>query len=294
MKILFVTNHKEIAKINGGYISDYLNDLVFYGLYEILGSDVIDSTAIISLYKNNQHLIDPSILWGGFSTFWLIEQDLADRNNIEDKIKDKFYDFIIYGAIKRCTDYYQLVESIYPANKIIIIDGADEQDISTQYDKHPYFKRELHKDIKGIHPISFSIPASKIAKNTKEIIKDKAFGTVIPGVENSYIFKDERSYYKDYQRSFYGLTMKKDGWDCMRHYEILGNYCIPYFINLDKCPEFTMVNFPKKIISSSMNLFNSGNFSEHSYFDLLDELFDYTALQLTSKKTASELLEKIC
>lgn len=32
----------------------------------------------------------------------------------------------------------------------------------------------------------------------------------------------------------------------MRHYEILGNYCMPHFQDLQNCPVQTMFNFPKK------------------------------------------------
>ena len=52
MKILYVTDHRQIARASGGFISDYLNDLTFFGLKELYGDDVIDSTPIISLYKN--------------------------------------------------------------------------------------------------------------------------------------------------------------------------------------------------------------------------------------------------
>ena len=47
MKILYVTNHTSIAIASGGFISDYQNDLVFYGLRELFGDVVVDSTQII-------------------------------------------------------------------------------------------------------------------------------------------------------------------------------------------------------------------------------------------------------
>ena len=34
----------------------------------------------------------------------------------------------------------------------------------------------------------------------------------------------------------------------MRHYEILMNGCIPLFLDIDKCPEKILTNFPKKIL----------------------------------------------
>ena len=51
MKILYVTNHLEISRTNGGFINDYLNDLLFFGLKELFGPDVVDSTPILNLYK---------------------------------------------------------------------------------------------------------------------------------------------------------------------------------------------------------------------------------------------------
>ena len=51
MKILYVTNFKQIGMASGGFISDYQNDLVFYGLRELYGDNVVDSTQIVSLYK---------------------------------------------------------------------------------------------------------------------------------------------------------------------------------------------------------------------------------------------------
>ena len=35
MKILYVTDHRQIAIASGGFISDYLNDLTFFGLKEL-------------------------------------------------------------------------------------------------------------------------------------------------------------------------------------------------------------------------------------------------------------------
>ena len=109
MKILYITNHIDIAKASGGFINDYQNDLVFYGLRELFGDDVVDSTQIVSLYKEYEGKIDPRHLWGGMTTFWLIGDNNIDRTNIEEKIKDRYYDLIIYGAIKRCKQYYDIV-----------------------------------------------------------------------------------------------------------------------------------------------------------------------------------------
>ena len=288
MKILYVTNHRSIAHASGGFINDYQNDLVFFGLREIFGDDVIDSTQIVSLYKEFENRINPRNLWGGMTTFWLIDDNKIDRGNITEKIKDKYYDLIIYGSIQRCKDYYDLITKIYPPNKIILIDGNDEDNLDPLYSKHLYFKRELTKKHKNLLPITFSIPTSKIVKT--EVVKNQEYATCIPGKPETYIFKDEKSYYEDYQKSYFGVTTKKAGWDCMRHYEILGNKCFPYFIDLENCPKDTLAQFPKELLLEGRDL--AKKFNLDRYNNLLEELFTYTKNNLTTKNVAEYILSK--
>jgi len=289
MKILYVTNYIDIAKASGGFVNDYQNDLVFYGLRELFGDDVVDSTQIISLYKDYENKIPKQHLWGGMTTFWLIGENNIDRTNIEEKIKDRYYDLIIYGAIKRCKQYYDLVSKYYPSNKVILIDGNDEPELDSLYTKHLYFKRELQESHPNLLPITFGIPTCKLPTSNKT--KTQEYATCIPGQPETYIFKDEKSYYEDYQKSYYGVTMKKAGWDCMRHYEILGNYCMPYFIGLEDCPQNTLANLPKELLLEGRELAN--NFDELKYFNILDEVFNYTKENLTTKNIANYILNKI-
>jgi hypothetical protein len=286
MKILYITNHQQIFRQSGGFLNDYLNDLLFYGFTELDEIEIVDSTPIIHLYKENQNKIHPRNLWGkGFTSTFLIEQDKVDRTNIEDKIKDKYFDLIIYGSIKRCLDYYDLVSNIYPSNKIILIDGDDFVGVSPLATKHPYFKRELLDN--KMFPIHFAIPESKITQI--KLAKTQDYGSIIPG-QGGYTFDVEQEYYNDYNKSYFGVTMKKAGWDCMRHYEILANNCIPYFTDLEECPQYTLTNLPKELLLEAKELTN--NFEEQKYFSILNELFEYTKNNLTTKNLAKYVLEK--
>jgi hypothetical protein len=287
MKILYVTNFKQIGMASGGFISDYQNDLVFYGLRELYGDDVVDSTQIVSLYKEWEGKIPQQHLWGGMTTFWLIGENNIDRENIEQKIKDQFYDLIIYGSIKRCKDYYDLVSQHYPDNKVILIDGNDEPELDPLYKKHLYFKRELTINHPNVKPITFGIPTCKLAEPNKN--KTQEYATCIPGQPETYLFKEEQPYYEDYQKSYYGVTMKKAGWDAMRHYEILGNYCMPYFVGLEDCPKNTLANLPKDLLLEGREL--ASNFDEQEYYRILDELFDYTKNNLTTKNIAQYIID---
>jgi len=289
VRILYVTNHISIANASGGFISDYQNDLVFYGLRELYGDDVVDSTQIISLYKEYENKIHPRHLWGGMTTFWLIGDNNIDRTNIEQKIKDQFYDLIIYGSIKRCKDYYDIVSNHYLADKIILIDGNDESELDPLYKKHLYFKRELVNEHPNLKPITFAIPTPKLAKPNKN--KSQEYATCIPGQPETYVFKEEQPYYEDYQKSYYGVTMKKAGWDCMRHYEILGNYCMPYFTDLEDCPKDTLSSFPKGLLLEAKEL--ASNFNQEKYYTLLDKVFEHTKQHLTTKSLAKYILNYV-
>lgn len=98
-----------------------------------------------------------------------------------------------------------------------------------------------------VYPISFSIPLSKIVDSIP--LKTRLLAHIIPGNMNTYIYSTKHDYYKGYQESWFALTCKKAGWDCMRHYEIIANGCIPLFLNLPHCPPNTMTTFPKELIA---------------------------------------------
>jgi hypothetical protein len=187
--------------------------------------------------------------------------------------------------------YLQEVERAYNKKDIIMIDGDDHELIlESVAKKGTYFKRELYFERSDVKPISMAVPDS-ILQAGVNTVKTKLFATVYPGKPETYIFKSEQPYYEDYQKSYYGVTMKKAGWDCMRHYEILGNYCMPYFIGLEDCPGGTLANLPKELLLDGRELAN--NFDEQKYFRILNEVFDYTKENLTTKSIANYILNKI-
>jgi hypothetical protein len=150
-------------------------------------------------------------------------------------------------------------------------------------------------------PIQYSIPECKIVKTIPEKTKD--FANVIPrgpGDKSAYIYSDEDHYYADYQSSYYALTSKKGGWDCLRHYEILANGCIPYFVDIDQCPPNTMHFLPKDLIKEAMNLdgvshmhIDHTKFDTQKYHQLLEKILEHTRKHLTSKSIVEYLLKTV-
>ncbi|MCW5910444.1 MAG: hypothetical protein KIT62_05190 [Cyclobacteriaceae bacterium] len=276
MKILFVNNFN---------FPDYQNDMIYHGLID-LNYEVYETAYpyyMLSSYPN------PLSLYGkGFSIFAKLNHTpkLESSEIIIEKIKLKFYDLVIYGSVHRDITYLNIVKQFYSKDRIYFIDGEDR----TIYKKDllnigVYYKREC-VDNKS-KPIHFAIPEAQLLKNTVD--KNKMFATVIPGNISTYIFNDESSYYNDYASSFYGITCKKAGWDCMRHYEILANKCIPYFIKLEKCPRLTMKDFPKEIVLET-NEYAKKNKIHPNYEIINNSLFDYTKNNLTTKALINKII----
>ena len=149
-----------------------------------------------------------------------------------------------------------------------------------------------------LFPINFAIPEEKICKDNNPI-KTKIMSSLIPDDFSTYIYNNETDYYNEYKKSYFATTTKKSGWDCMRHYEILANGCIPYFIDIEKCPINTMTLLPKKKIIESNAFYNriknKNKLNEediYQYKILKDELFNYTKMNLTTIHMAKYILKK--
>lgn len=101
-----------------------------------------------------------------------------------------------------------------------------------------------------VFPISFSIPEEKIkrvapSEKSKRFplhIVDREIASKVSGSffteigSGNYTFRSEEAYYNDLRTSFYGITMKRAGWDCLRHYELAANGCVICFRNLELKP----------------------------------------------------------
>ena len=101
-----------------------------------------------------------------------------------------------------------------------------------------------------VYSFSYSIPDKLIIKEVSEKIEDLSSNKERYQGDLPYVYTkiEEDLYYDKYRKSKFGLTKKKGGWDCLRHYEILMNGCIPIFENLELCPKLTITTFPKEHI----------------------------------------------
>lgn len=285
MKILFVNKFES---------PDYLNDMVYHGLINSPGVFVYESSWPGYMLKG---YTSPETLYGrGFTLYARMPHTprVSPSWTIEEKIQDKFYDYVIYGSISRCPDFLPIVQRVYPKNKIVFLDGEDWPAISRPalLNCGLYFKRELVLDTPEVKPISFSVPSEHVVASVPE--KTKLFAGINPGFDKAYTFDKEQDYYDEYRRSLYGKTRKKAGFDCLRHYEILANGCMPIFEGIEDVPDTAMTSFPKQIVKNVTKLVEDNPESElANYKEVMYELLDYTRENLTTVKEAARLLETI-
>ena len=138
-----------------------------------------------------------------------------------------------------------------------------------------------------LHQITFSIPTEKICKTYN--LKTKILSNLIPGNTSTYIYNNEEDYYNEYKTSYFAITSKKGGWDCMRHYEILANGCIPYFLNIENCPKNTMSLLPKELFIQS-NILYEDKFKNKNINELKkEEINEYNIITKKNIRTYKKI-----
>lgn len=169
------------------------------------------------------------------------------------------------------------------------------------YSKKVYNTGEFY----NLKKISFSIPESKII-NPKSLTKKKIFvshivdneiSSHISGSNTGYLFSNEDEYFRDIQESKYGITTKRSGWDCLRHYEIAANGAVICFKDLNKKPKYCAPHdlIPgKNCISYSdyndlMNQIN--NITDDKYKNLQQETYKWISAK-TCRNLARHLISE--
>jgi hypothetical protein len=287
MKILFISS---------GLQSDYQCDCLYHGLKSLYGADVESTNDMWFMYDT---LLDEErkyIYGRGFTLYGLLDSSLKSVPEIDiinKRIKERYYQYVIYGSCTRDLSFLDIVLKNYLSNEVAFVDGEDITQVDLKLlNSGTYFKRELVSNIKGVYPISFAIPEQQIVEHLPE--KSKSWATNYPGKLDTYIFETEASYFKDYQTSNYAVTFKKAGWDCLRHYEIIANGCIPYFTDIFDCPDNTMHNYPKDIIRQLAEKLKSNMvLSGDEYQSYASLLLKYCRDNLTTKSLANYVVEKL-
>ena len=119
---------------------DYLRCLTLIGLKELLGDRIVDVPKIKHIYKTFTG-DTPLYSSKGFSYTKIVDDLPVDRENIEQRIRNKEFDLVIYGSIHRGCPYSDPVLQTYEPEKIVWLCGEDAHKCS--FDATNFFIREF-------------------------------------------------------------------------------------------------------------------------------------------------------
>lgn len=299
MKILYITENQRTKQFP--WLIDYQNDSLLYGLKEHFGDDVVDCNKKFNLYSDYSDQDVATEYGKGFTFTRLLESDNCDRDDIPKKIKNHYFDLVIYGSVWRNTDHLKLVQEHYKPWEIVFVDGEDSHELHPLVESEAiYCKRECYMEkyqkygdhVFKILPIQFSFPTKKVNHNIDK--KERRIAHSDPRNRATYVFDKEVDYYQDYQFSKYAFTTKKAGWDSLRHYEIMGNGCVPFFIHIADCPRYSMHRFPKALATKFV-YFNDNDpkWLDQNYEELRADLMEHFLTFNTTKANAKWFLKDV-
>ena len=148
----------------------------------------------------------------------------------------------------------------------------------------------------NIHPLSYCIPDELIVDY--DVLKKKTteVASLVPGETSTYIFGvgEEDKYYEMYQTSLFAHTRKKGGWDCLRHYEIMANGCIPIFEELEHCPSSIMTTFPKELVQEACRELLPWNYNNKPLYDsYVMRILSHISKNCSASAQATYFLQKM-
>lgn len=229
MRILYLT----------AAVPDYLADDLLYGLRSQLGVGVVDFPRKDVLYRSSKLHQRAAELYGqGFHCFGLDDLDV-DRSDLAGKIRDGYFDAIVNSSAWRITC------PLHP--QLVVVDGEDGPSLTSRYlgNVALYFKRELQEPRSDVEPILFSLPdflydPAELPRTQQVHASYRVSTSGVRGELASRYpphigFPTWRDYQNDIKRSWFGISPRGAGYDCQRHYEILGRAVLCIYLD-DQAP----------------------------------------------------------
>lgn len=300
-------------------------------LYKPLPQSIIEKLGnngffIYGLLEDNDEL-------KGRRFFWERDADLYDGFIIPD-IWNQWY-LLWYLLKKYPKKKFAVIDghdinAVFPFKNIRQRLSSHARSFFTPLRRVKYFKRELtggasnynlanylHPALsklfttpKNIYTINMSIPKEKItkidpSKKTNMFVSylvDKELGSHITTSDipekniKKHLFLNEAAYIEDIRKAKFGSTVKRAGWDCLRHYEYASQGTILCFKNLDEKPESCAphgLNAGNSIIYKNANeLLNIiNNLTEEKYRTLYDGTYRWIEAN-TTENVAKKFLDE--
>lgn len=301
----------------GSPVAEYLENMVVHGLYSLPNVELTNYPKSVMMYEETFTTVRKDKIYGkGFTLFGTLPTYYGpyEEQDILEKVKANYFDLVMMSYVSaREKNWYTpgpnaFVKEIikhYDKKQIVMLEGHDLPDffVDEAFEYATYFKREPFGNYRNdiMYPISFAFPEEKIQTSLPKVrtqakMKPKPLGKI--GRDYKYPYKTEQDYYDGYRHSLFGLTYKKSGWDCMRHYEIMGCRCLPFFTDIDQCPPEVCKTLPKDLIKEAVKmrgLYDDINYyhteqGNKEYHDLENKIFEHFKKHCTTRTLAEYVL----
>jgi hypothetical protein len=253
---------------------DYLADSVLHGLRQLLAGRVVDVPRRDALYDDLPVERRRALYGRGFTLYGRLPEIEVDRERWLARVLEGEFDVVVFGDIWRhWGPWVQLRPHLRALRergvRLVALDGGDGPVLfphgpSWWRAARPWplprvagridvFKRELtpmtsvlaHRPLsRSVRPIGFSIPEEHLATGSEpktqllaRHVVDPQVRELVPSARGDYSFDAEEDYFADLRSSKFGVTMKKAGWETLRHYEIAASGCVPCFRDLHAKPD---------------------------------------------------------
>ncbi len=249
-RILFLANPHPV---------DYVADGLFHGLRTLLGADVVDYPRRDALYAGEA---GTHIYGKGFGLYGLLDDIEVDRDNVFERD----WDLVVPAVMWREWDWWiRAWRTFGDSVRYAPVDGSDlpfmypygpawvrpwRWPLPRAHTRGVYFKREWRRwsipPRVHLEPLAISYPREKMVDAISEKTQD--FQTHVVDLEvgerigreldheRQHIFDNEGDYLADLRSARFGVTIKRQGWDALRHYEIAGAGTVPVFRDLADKP----------------------------------------------------------
>ena len=96
------------------------------------------------------------------------------------------------------------------------------------------------------------------------------------------------------QTSSFAITCKKGGWDCLRHYEIMGNGCLPLFHRIETAPPGILSSLPRRLLLQIRTLWEGNQeYLINNYEEYSQRLHDHFIKHNTTIKLAEYFIKEM-
>ena len=206
---LKLNKNSKILMLKGQPHLNYNRECLAIGLRRILGKEFIDYPKIDFLYSNCTEISEAYGM--GYTYGGVLEDENIDRENIEEKIKNKYYDYIIYGKfgfdakilgrIPTC-EFWDIVSDNYKG-RIAFLFGGDkirniEQKSYDRYTKDLFYVKDY-----GVSFIREFIMKTIVTSSNESIVASSDEAIVTSSDEAIVTSSVKRSLFLQMKRSLF-------------------------------------------------------------------------------------------